>query len=60
MNICLEIIKVVIIPSSTFVEVVFWALTLFDKYLIFPRFEFPKDDEECEKVLNQLIYKPNF
>jgi len=39
----LEICQVILLPSLSIVGLAFWGLVIYDKWLIMPRSEFPKD-----------------
>ena len=54
------VLAVIVLPLQTMVGVLYWSLVLYNPYLLFPRSNFPKDDQEADRVVRQFTIFPTW
>jgi hypothetical protein len=53
-------LAVVVLPLQTMVGILYWSLALYDPFLLFPRGNFPKEQDKADSILRQIIVFPSF
>ena len=49
---------VIVMPLEGLVGVLYWTIVLYDPWWLFPRDEFPKDQQKADRIIRQVVFGP--